>query len=56
MNVRLLERANRVEALAAGKHGVATYVNTGKSRYIYVEVRPATRLAEYQLRITVARR
>ncbi|MDX6400766.1 MAG: thermitase, partial [Gaiellaceae bacterium] len=56
VNVRLLERANRVEALAAGKHGVATYVNPGKSRYIYVEVRPATRLAEYQLRITVARR
>ena len=56
VTVKLLERANRMHALASGKHGVAAYPNSGKGRYVYVEVRPAARLAEDQLRITVARR
>jgi hypothetical protein len=42
--------------LAIGKHGVAVYRNVGKGRYVYVEVRPAARLAEYQLGITAARK
>ena len=57
VRVRLLERANRVHALAIGKNGVAVYPNPGGAgRYVYVEVLPATRLAEYQLRITAARK
>jgi len=54
--VRLLERTTRERALAVGKHGVATYVNKGKGSYLYAEVRPAARLAEYKLRVTVARK
>jgi hypothetical protein len=56
VRVRLLERANRVRSLAIGKNGVAAYRNPGAGRYVYVEVLPATRLAEYQLRITAARK
>jgi hypothetical protein len=56
VRVRLLERANRVRSLAIGKNGVAVYRNLGAGRYVYVEVLPATRLAEYQLRITAARK
>jgi hypothetical protein len=56
VRVRLLERANRVRSLALGKNGVAVYRNPGAGRYVYVEVLPATRLAEYQLRITAARK
>jgi hypothetical protein len=56
VRVRLLERANRVHSLAIGKNGVAVYRNPGAGRYVYVEVLPATRLAEYQLRITAARK
>jgi hypothetical protein len=54
--VRLLQRATHVRALAVGKHGVATYRNHGKGVYVYVEVRPAVRLAEYRLRLTAARK
>ena len=54
--VRLLERTPRERTLAVGKHGVATYRNKGKGLYLYAEVRPATRLAEYKLRLTVVRR
>ena len=53
--VRLLERTTRERPLAVGKHGVATYRNKGKGVYVYAEVRPAVRLAEYKLRVTVAR-
>ena len=53
--VRLLERTTRERPLAVGKHGVATYRNKGKGVYVYAEVRPAVRLAEYKLRLTVAR-
>jgi hypothetical protein len=56
VRVRLLERANRVRSLAIGKNGVAVYRNLRAGRYVYVEVLPATRLAEYQLRITAARK
>jgi subtilisin family serine protease len=56
VRVRLLERANRVRSLAIGKNGVAVYRNLHAGRYVYVEVLPATRLAEYQLRITAARK
>jgi hypothetical protein len=45
-----------VHSLAIGKNGVAVYRNIGAGRYVYVEVLPATRLAEYQLRITAARK
>src|SRR3989449_7034751 len=53
--VRLLERTTRERPLAVGKRGVATYRNKGKGVYVYAEVRPAVRLAEYKLRVTVAR-
>jgi hypothetical protein len=54
--VSLLERTPRERTLAVGKHGVATYRNKGKGVYLYAEVRPATRLAEYKLRLTAVRR
>ncbi|HEY8726797.1 MAG TPA: S8 family serine peptidase [Gaiellaceae bacterium] len=56
VRVRLLERATHVRALAIGRHGIATYRNRGKGVYVYVEVRPAVRLAEYRLRLTAARK
>jgi subtilisin family serine protease len=56
VRVRLLQRATRVLALAVGKRGVAEYRNRGKGTYVYVEVRPAVRLAEYRLRLTAARK
>lgn len=54
--VRLLERTTRERTLAVGKHGVATYLNTGKGLYLYAEVRPAVRLAQYKLRLTAVRK
>jgi subtilisin family serine protease len=56
VRVRLLERSTQVRALALGKRGVATYRNRGKGVYVYVEVRPAVRLAEYRLRLTAVRK
>jgi subtilase family protein len=54
--VRLLERTTRERTLATGKQGVATYRNKGKGVYLYAEVRPAVRVADYKLSITAARR
>jgi subtilisin family serine protease len=54
--VRLVERTTRERTLAVGKHKVATYRNKGKGVYVYAEVRPAVRLAEYKLTLTAARR
>jgi subtilisin family serine protease len=54
--VRLVARTTRDRTLAVGKHKVATYRNKGKGVYVYAEVRPAVRLAEYKLQITAARR
>lgn len=56
VRLRVLERATNLRALAVGKHGVAAYRSRGKGTYVYVEVRPAVRLAEYRLRITAVRR
>ncbi len=56
VRVRLLERSTQVRPLALGKRGVATYRNHGKGVYVYVEIRPAVRLAEYRLRLTAARK
>ena len=56
VRLRVLERATNLRALAVGKRGVAAYRNRGKGAYVYVEVRPAVRLAEYRLRITAVRR
>jgi hypothetical protein len=56
VRVRVLERATRVRALAVGKGGVAAYRNRGKGTFVYVEVRPAVRLAEYRLRLTAVRK
>jgi hypothetical protein len=53
--VQILERAGHLRALAIGRRGTATYRNRARGRYVYIEVRPATRLAEYRLRITAAR-
>jgi hypothetical protein len=47
----------RERTLAVGKNRVATYRNKGKGGvYVYAEVRPAVRLAEYRLHLTAARR
>jgi subtilisin family serine protease len=56
VRLRVLERATNLRALAVGKRGVAAYGNRGRGTYVYVEVRPAVRLAEYRLRITAVRR
>jgi hypothetical protein len=56
VRVRVLERATQVRALATGKRGVAAYRNRGKGTFVYVEVRPAVRVAEYRLRLTAARK
>ena len=56
VRVRLLERATQVRVLALGKRGVATYRNRGKGVYVYVEIRPAVRLADYRLRLTAVRK
>ncbi len=56
VRVRVLERATHVHALAVGKGGVAAYRNRGKGAFVYVEVRPAVRLAEYRLRVTAVRK
>jgi subtilisin family serine protease len=53
--VRVLKRATRTSALAIDKRGVAAWRNKGKGIYVYVEVRPTTRLADYRLRVTAAR-
>jgi hypothetical protein len=53
--VRLLGRTTE-RTLAVGKRGVATYRNKGKGSYVYAEVRPAVRNAEYRLSVTAARR
>jgi subtilisin family serine protease len=54
--IRLLERTTHERPLAVGKRGVATYRNKGKGLYVYAEVRPAVRFAEYKLLLTAARR
>jgi len=54
--VRLLGRTTRERMLAVGKQGVATYRNKGKGLYVYAEVRPAVRDAQYRLSVTAARR
>jgi subtilase family protein len=58
--VRILPRSakgNKARPLAVAKGGVATYRNQGtRGVYLYVEVRPTARAAEYTLRLTAARR
>ncbi|MDX6512506.1 MAG: hypothetical protein QOE36_2010, partial [Gaiellaceae bacterium] len=55
VRVRVLQRAGHLRALAVGRRGTATYRNRTRGTYVYIEVRPRTRLAEYRLRITAAR-
>ena len=59
VRVRLLPRTartNNAHPLTVGKHGVASYRNqAGTGGYLYVEVRPAVKYAEYTLRIAAAR-
>ena len=58
VRVRLLERANRVQFIwRSGRTESPCIATRGAGRYVYVEVlsgRP--RLAEYQLRVTAARK
>ena len=50
-------RGNKARPLAIGKRGVAAYSNNGAHGiYVYVEVRPTARSAEYKLRLSAARR
>ncbi len=59
VTVRLLPRSRSSKAgpLAAGKRGVAAYRNSGKHGiYVYAEIRPIAREADYRLRLTAARR
>jgi subtilisin family serine protease len=55
VTVRVLKRANHAPELALDKRGVAAYRNRGKGVYVYVEVKPAVRFADYRLRITAVR-
>jgi subtilisin family serine protease len=55
VTVRLLKRTNRAPLLAGEQRGIASWKNTGKGVYVYVEVRPAARSVAYRLRITTAR-
>jgi hypothetical protein len=58
--LRLLPRSRRAtiaRPLAVAKRGVAAYRNrTKRGAYVYVEVRPTARTADYTLRLTAARR
>ncbi len=60
VTVRVVPRApvtSKTRPLAVGKHGLATYRNKGpRGVYVYVEVQPSVRVAEYSLRVTNARR
>jgi subtilisin family serine protease len=60
VTVRVIPRApvtSKTRPLAVGKQGLATYRNKGASGvYVYVEVQPSVRIAEYLLRVTNARR
>ena len=55
VTVRVLKRANHAPELALDKRGVAAYRNRGKGVYVYVEVKPVVRFADYRLRITAVR-
>jgi hypothetical protein len=58
--VRILPRFSNKKngaPLGIGKRGLARYANKGRRGvYVYVEVRPSVRTAEYTLRLTAARR
>jgi hypothetical protein len=58
--LRVLPRSRRAiiaKPLAVAKRGVAAYRNrTKRGAYVYVEVRPTGRTADYTLRLTAARR
>jgi subtilase family protein len=60
VTVRILPRFPRdkkATPLGVGKHGLARYANKARrGAYVYVEVRPSVRMAEYTLRLTAARR
>jgi hypothetical protein len=60
VRVRLLARAPlkaKTQPLAVGKGGSAAYRNAAsRGAYVYLEVRPAARSADYTLRLTAARR
>jgi Subtilase family len=59
VTVRILPRfpkGKRAGPLGVGKHGLARYANKSRrGAYVYVEVRPSVRMAEYTLRLTAAR-
>jgi hypothetical protein len=60
VRLRVLPRAPRkakTKPLAVGARGDAAYRNmTARGAYVYIEVTPATRVAQYTLRLTVSRR
>jgi Subtilase family len=60
VTVRILRRFPKVKnaaPLGIGKRGLARYANKGRrGAYVYVEVQPSVRMAEYTLRLTAARR
>ena len=60
VTVRILQRfpkGRSAKPLGVGKHGLASYANASRRGvYVYVEVRPSVRMAEYTLRLTAARR
>ena len=59
VTVRILPRFpkdKKAAPLGIGKHGLARYANKARrGMYVYVEVRPSVRMAEYTLRLTAAR-
>ena len=60
VRLRMLPRAPRrakTKPLAVGSHGSATYRNTtARGAYVYLEITPAGRIADYTLRLTASRR
>jgi hypothetical protein len=60
VSVRILARfpkGKNPAPLGVARRGLARYANKGRrGAYVYVEVRPSVRMAEYTLRLTAARR
>ena len=60
VTVRILPRfpkGRNAAPLGVGKRGLARYANKSRrGAYVYVEIRPSVRMAEYTLRLTAARR
>jgi len=56
VRARVLSRVRKPKALAVEKRGAVAYRNaTARARFVYIELKPASRTVEYTLRVTVNR-